>query len=156
MTNEKAIDLLRRMQEPEAYEPQITEEAFEALELAIRVLGTDKNVGTTDVPDINIGELISRQAAINALREYMVGKRCNTDGTMMARLIEDQVINKPPTIQPKIIRCMECMHYEASITGNPWGVCCHKDWIANNIGHNVDENGWCYRAERRETNAKLD
>ena len=46
MTNEKAIDLLRRMQEPEAYEPQITEEAFEALELAIRALGTDTNVGT--------------------------------------------------------------------------------------------------------------
>ena len=56
MTNEKAIDLLRRMQEPEAYEPQITEEAFEALELAIRALGTDTNVGTTDV--------ISRRAAI--------------------------------------------------------------------------------------------
>ena len=47
MTNEKAIDLLRRMQEPELYEPQITEEAFEALELAIKALGTDKNVGTT-------------------------------------------------------------------------------------------------------------
>lgn len=43
-------------EEPEAYEPQITEEAFEALELAIRALGTDTNVGTTDV--------ISRRAAI--------------------------------------------------------------------------------------------
>lgn len=57
MTNEKAIDLLRRMQEPEAYEPQITEEAFEALEMAIRALGTDTNVG----------DMISRQAAIDAL-----------------------------------------------------------------------------------------
>lgn len=61
MTNEKAIDLLRRMQEPEAYEPQITEEAYEALELAIKALGTDTNVGTTDA--------ISRQAAIDALRK---------------------------------------------------------------------------------------
>lgn len=59
MTNEKAIDLLRRMQEPEPYEPQITEEAFEALELAIRVLGTDKYVGTADT--------ISRQAALNEI-----------------------------------------------------------------------------------------
>ena len=49
MTNEKAIDLLRRMQEPEAYEPQITEEAFEALELAIRALGADTNVEDTHV-----------------------------------------------------------------------------------------------------------
>ena len=45
MTNEKAVDLLRRMQEPEVYEPPITEEAFEALEMAIRALGTDTNVG---------------------------------------------------------------------------------------------------------------
>ena len=49
MTNEKAIDLLRRMQEPEAYEPQITEEAFEALEMAIMALGTDTDVGTMEV-----------------------------------------------------------------------------------------------------------
>ena len=35
MTNEKAIKLLMRMQEPEPYEPQITEEAFMALQLAI-------------------------------------------------------------------------------------------------------------------------
>lgn len=54
MTNDKAIDLLRRMQEPEAYEPQITEEAFEALELAIRALGTDTNVE----------DLISRKAVL--------------------------------------------------------------------------------------------
>lgn len=56
MESSRAIALLRRMQEPEAYEPQITEEAYEALELAIKALGTDTNVGTTDV--------ISRRAAI--------------------------------------------------------------------------------------------
>lgn len=61
MTNEKAVDLLRRMQEPEGYEPPITEEAFEALEMAIRALGTDTNAGTTDA--------ISRQAAIDILRQ---------------------------------------------------------------------------------------
>lgn len=63
----------------------------------------------------------------------------------------DKIRDLPPAEQPEIIKCMECIHYEASIAGNPWGVCCHKDWIANNIGHNVDENGWCYRAERRTT-----
>lgn len=57
MTNEKAVDLLRRMQEPEVYEPPITEEAFEALEMAIRALGTDTNVG----------DLISRKAVLYAL-----------------------------------------------------------------------------------------
>ena len=58
-------------------------------------------------------------------------------------------LNNMPSAQPEIIKCMECKYYEASITCNPWGVCCHKDWVANNIGHNVDETGWCYRAERR-------
>ena len=38
MNNDKAIALLRRMQEPEAYEPQITAEAFEALGMAIRAI----------------------------------------------------------------------------------------------------------------------
>ena len=31
-------------------------------------IDTDNNVGTTDVPDINVGDMISRQAAIDALR----------------------------------------------------------------------------------------
>ena len=70
MTNEKAIDLLRRMQEPEAYEPQITEEAFEALELAIRALGTDTNVGTKDVPDTKAGKLIKKEDVLGWLLAY--------------------------------------------------------------------------------------
>ena len=52
-------------------------------------------------------------------------------------------------LREMIVHCKDCKHYEADITGNPWGTCCHKDWIANNVGHDVDENGWCYRAERR-------
>ena len=38
MESRRAIALLRRMQEPEAYEPQITEEAYEALDLAMKSL----------------------------------------------------------------------------------------------------------------------
>ena len=97
MTNEKAIDLLRRMQEPEAYEPQITEEAFEALELAIRALGTDTNVGTKDVPDINVGDMISRQAAIDLL------KQMRKDGDMVPWEGKNVFarIRELPTIQPE-------------------------------------------------------
>jgi len=39
MTTKRAIDILERMQEPEAWEPQITADAFEALEMAIEALG---------------------------------------------------------------------------------------------------------------------
>lgn len=38
MESSRAIALLRRMQEPEVYEPQITEEAYEALDLAMKSL----------------------------------------------------------------------------------------------------------------------
>ena len=38
MTTEKAIQLLRAMQEPGAWEPQITKDAFTALDMAINVL----------------------------------------------------------------------------------------------------------------------
>ena len=38
MTIERAIKILERMQEPEAWEPAITPEAFEALQMAISAL----------------------------------------------------------------------------------------------------------------------
>lgn len=58
-------------------------------------------------------------------------------------------IDSMPTIKPEIIRCEDCKHYEADIMGNPWGVCCHPNWIIDNCGSTVDENGWCYRAENK-------
>ena len=49
-------------------------------------------------------DCISRQSAIDVLRDYLVGKRCPDDGTLTCRLIENEVINKLPPIQPKRIR----------------------------------------------------
>jgi predicted RNA-binding Zn-ribbon protein involved in translation (DUF1610 family) len=42
---------------------------------------------------------ISRQAAIDTLRDYLVEKRCPDDGTLTCRLIENEVINKLPSVQ---------------------------------------------------------
>ena len=68
-------------------------------------------------------DLISRQAAIDALREYLIGKRCPDDGTLTCRLIENEVINKLPPIQPKrgkwiktarwgrVYYCDQCRNY---------------------------------------------
>ena len=44
-------------------------------------------------------DCISRQSAIDVLRDYLVGKRCPDDGTLTCRLIENEVINKLPLIQ---------------------------------------------------------
>ena len=46
-------------------------------------------------------DLINRQQAIDALRDYLVEKRCPDDGTLTCRLIENEVINKLPSVQPE-------------------------------------------------------
>lgn len=51
-------------------------------------------------------------------------------------------------VTENIVRCVECRWYEPDLYANPWGVCFHEDWVANNIGHTVDEDGFCYRGER--------
>lgn len=56
METKRAIDILKCFQEPEAWEKQITEEAFDALQMAIDVLSDE-------------GDTISRKAAAAALRE---------------------------------------------------------------------------------------
>ena len=48
-----------------------------------------------------MSDSIDRQAAIDGLRDYLVGKRCPDDGTLTCRLIENEVINKLPSIKPK-------------------------------------------------------
>ena len=58
-------------------------------------------------------DVISRRAAIDALRGYLVGKRCPDDGTLTCRLIENEVINKLPPIQPEIVRCKDCRYYNS-------------------------------------------
>ena len=71
----------------------------------------------------NSSDTISRQSAIDGLRDYLAGKRCPDDGTLTCRLIENEVINKLPPIhpiQPKRgkwikdghhIRCDQCGMY---------------------------------------------
>ena len=57
MTKAEAIAMLKRIQEPEAWEPQINQAAFEALDMAIEALSQESSE-----------DVISRQAAIDALK----------------------------------------------------------------------------------------
>ena len=52
-------------------------------------------------------------------------------------------------VAENLVRCRECKWYQPDLCANPWGVCFHEDWVANNIGHTVDEDGFCYRGERK-------
>ena len=64
---------------------------------------TDNNVGTklsTNLAEVGT-DCISRRQAIDALRNYLVGKNVPCDGTLTCRLIENEVINKLPPAEPK-------------------------------------------------------
>ena len=134
MTNEKAIDLLRRMQEPEAYEPQITEEAFEALELAIRALGT----GT------NVGDLISRQAAIDILRQMPLVEVMHDVMLIDKAEAMTELMLLPPA-PPEIIYCKDCGHRDDHGCCKYWrGLAMSETPIA------TDDYDFCNHARRRE------
>ena len=78
----------------------------------------DNNEHGTNLAEVGT-DCISRQSAIDGLRDYLVGKRCPDDGTLTCRLIENEVINKLIPIQPKRGKwildrsgaycCSECM-----------------------------------------------
>ena len=87
-------------------------------------------------------DLISSRAAIDALREYLVGKRCPDDGTLTCRLIENEVINKLPSAQPEIIYCGECTKMKVDSVF-------HDCWCSE-IGKKVWINHYCGYAERKE------
>ena len=60
-------------------------------------------------------DTISRQQAIDALRNYLVGKNIHCDGTLMARLIENEVVNKLPSVPPDTYWKEQCQSYEQTI-----------------------------------------
>ena len=106
-------------------------------------------------------QLISRQAAIDALRNYLVGKNVPCDGTLTARLIENEVVNKLPPIQPEIIYCKDCVkhnkglgNYEVHPDGSTtwiWkdNACPLVSWRDKAQGHEFDYQ-FCAYAEKRE------
>ena len=71
---------------------------------------TDKFLRDTqyDILSTNLAEVgtdcISRQQAIDALNNYLVGKNVPCDGTLTCRLIENEVISKLPSAQPERIK----------------------------------------------------
>ena len=68
MTKAEAIAMLKRIQEPEAWEPQINQAAFEALDMAIKALEQEP-----------CEDAISRQAAIEKISETIWDKAVAND-----------------------------------------------------------------------------
>lgn len=104
-----------------------------------------------------MSDTISRQSAIDGLRDYLVGKRCPDDGTLTCRLIENEVINKLPPIQPEIVRCKDCEHWIPYdwMFSEVWRSKNMADYPEDEIGCNwcdmaMKANDFCSRGEKRE------
>lgn len=134
MTKAEAIAMLKRIQEPEAWEPQINQAAFEALDMAIEALSQESSE-----------DAVSRQAAIDALKEEEYPCESDYDEGYMAALDKAVWIVEKwlPSAQPEIIRCKDCEYGEQDEVGR---------WFCRSLGcqiGNEDGSGYCADAERR-------
>lgn len=96
-------------------------------------------ISRQDVPDTNVGDMISRQETLRAFEEM-----CScTDYGWDERDFRD-LIKKMPSVEPEIIRCKDCKY------GNPntkYGCTCYH--YRRYEAHEMSPNDFCSRAERR-------
>ena len=87
-----------------------------------------------------MNDLIDRQAAIDALWSLDVELRPSAIDAIL------NMLNGLPSVQPEIIRCKDCKHYQFSDNrafGFPVKMC---EWFGF---ADVDDDDFCSRAERR-------
>ena len=134
MTNQEAIASLRTLCHncklfPKcAYEKS---ECFKAIEMAISALQAQ------DVPDINVGNMISREELFEELNCINLPVGNETVDKIFS------VIENIPSAQPEIIRCKDCKHSEH------WYRDKSRCFLWNEEGMGVFDDGFCNYAERR-------
>lgn len=146
MTREEAIKELYAWLDGCCGDEEI-EPAREAFKMAIEALRAQ------DVTDTNVGDMVYRQAAIDA----MINSRSNADVTLVPgsytngwrdgrKLLLDellQVVFELPSVQPEIVRCKECKY----------GIQDEDErWYCRSFGCQVgdeDGSGFCADAERK-------
>ena len=88
MNKDKAIQLLERLQDPEPYEPMLTKDAYDAIQMAIDALSAD-------------GDAISRKAAIGVLHEALDRVDQIADVPFGVYQNYRDKMNKLPSVQPE-------------------------------------------------------
>ena len=94
MNKDKAIQLLERLQDPEPYEPMLTKDAYDAIQMAIDALSAD-------------GDTISRKAAIE-ICDHAIDLLKGQFGAGALVAIKESIEELPPA-QPEIINCDRCV-----------------------------------------------
>ena len=162
MTTDNAIAVLRRMQEPDPFEPQITQTAFDALEMAIDMI--ERYSTWSQTYSNMVDDAISRKAAVDVIHKYFA-ERIEQSPTHMTEdgevydlgicnpLLADnkalsQAIKELPSVQPEIIRCKDCKHYKTHIdcVGGEYNGC--EAWTDNGNEIEVEPDGFCSYGER--------
>ena len=88
-----------------------SEQTHEAIKMAVKALSM------SEVPDKNVGDTISRQAAIDALEEYLEEydglDECGLHSEKWCAMSEAKMaIEALPSAQPEIIHCKHCIYYD--------------------------------------------
>lgn len=98
-------------------------------------------------------DLISRQTVIDGL-EFVIEHGIETDGahSISAEKMLEFVRELPP-VQPNIVRCKDCKHFEYDHVENVNGIpliVAHEICMRWGDGVKTSENGYCFLAERRQ------
>ena len=102
---------------------------------------------TLDVPDTNVGDSTSRQAAIDILAT-MQG-RCTSKAALIQNSKIWQQIKDLPSAQPDIIHCKDCKHWRE---GTAFSYCdkLHGMGVLDALDYMTTEDDYCSMAERME------
>ena len=93
-----------------------------------------------DVPDTNVGDTISRQAAVDMFQNLANDDWNKDTSTTWANAFAESadMIEDLPAAQPQLIRCRDCKYYHSHYCG-----------IWSQYGTiRTKEDGYCYMAER--------
>ena len=98
-------------------------------------------------------DLISRQTIIDGL-EFVIEHGIETYGAhsiSAEKMLE--FVRELPTVQPNIVRCKDCKHFEYDHVENVNGIpliVAHEICTRWGNGVKTSENGYCFLAERRQ------
>lgn len=138
MDKDKAIQLLERLQDPEPYEPMLTKDAYDAIQMAIDALSAD-------------GDTISRKAAIE-ICDHAIDLLKGQFGAGALVAIKESIDELPPT-QPEIIYCKDCKKHNKDYHMSPYKdtVCPLTAWRGTARGHEYDYQFCCFAKMREVT-----
>ena len=96
-----------------------------------------------------MGDLIDRQAAIDALNKLKIYRPLDSDRYVISDCL-NKIVNLP-SAQPEIIYCKDCKHYVLrTLFGRSQGMCERLCKYDNSFSMLTEDDDFCSYAERRK------